>query len=224
MPAGENAIIEYLSQNPDFLIRHPDLLKDLSVPHGFQGKAVSLLEYQARLLRERLRGLELQCESENLKAKAHRHLSKQLKPLVRVLCECTDRRRILDILETFLIDYYSATSIRIFAAAVSGSGLDGNRKLLRPLDAWRRGLFTLLLNNPKPLCDSLQIEHLSALFGEEAEQIHSSLLVPFRFRGHEALLAAGSTEWNQYRHGVDLDILATVIEIVSHLTEPAAAC
>ncbi|MGH8549854.1 MAG: DUF484 family protein [Methylococcales bacterium] len=223
MPPGENTIIEYLTRNPDFLVRHPDLLKHLSVPHGFQGRTLSLLEYQARLLRERLRVLELQTESESLKADAQRRLSRHLKPLVRILYECNDQRRILAILETFLIEYYSATSIRIFAAGVSGKGLERNRNLLRPLDARRRGLFTLILNNPKPLCDSLQLEHLIALFGEEAESIHASLLLPFRFQGKEALLALGSTEWHSYQQSVEIDILSTVIEIVSRLTEPAAA-
>lgn len=219
MPARETAVIEYLSLNPDFLVRHPDLLRQISVPHGFTGKTVSLLEYQTRLLKEKLRALQLEYEAQSQKASALRRLSRSLKSLIVLLYECNDHGRLLEVLETFLVEYYSATSIRIFAGALPGKGIAADRIPVRPLDAWRRGLFTLLLNNPKPLCDSLQLEHLTALFGEEAECIHSSLLLPFRFRGKEALLAVGSTAWNQYKQGVELDILTTVIEIIARLTE-----
>ncbi len=222
MPNGENSIIEYLTRHPDFLIRHPDLLSHLSVPHGFQGTTVSLLEYQARLLRERLRGLERQTESENLKANARRDLSKHLKPVVLGFYECDDPLQTLDILDDFLGEHYAADWIRLFAAALSRNSSAGDRTRLGPLDTRRRGLFTLLFNNPKPLCDSLQQEHLAILFGEHSDLIRSSLLLPFRYLGKEALLAVGSAGWRQYQQSVELDILTAVIEILSRLTEPAA--
>lgn len=222
MPNAESSILEYLIRNPDFLVRHPDLLSRLSIPHGLQGTAVSLLEVQARLLRERLRRLERQTESENLQATARRNLSKHLKPAVLGLYECADPLHRLEILDGFLVDHYSADWIRLFAAALSANGSAGARIRLSPLDTRRRGLFTLLFNNPKPLCDSLQQEHLANLFGEHADLVHSSLLLPFRYFGKDALLAVGSAGWHQYQQGVELDILTAVIEILSRLTEPAA--
>src|SRR5690606_36444363 len=53
----EAGVIEYLLQNPDFLERHPQLLAELRIPHPC-GTAVSLLEHQARVLRERNRALQ----------------------------------------------------------------------------------------------------------------------------------------------------------------------
>ena len=219
MSTGENAVIEFLTRNPDFLIRHPDLLRRLTVPHGFDGKAVSLLEYQARLLRERLDALEQQYQSECLKSDAHRRLSKNLKTFLARLYASRSTAQLLDALKIFLNQHFSASSIRIFAAAHAANGSATTSGILYPLDAWRRGLFTLILNNPKPLCDSLQYEHLAALFGEEADRIHSSVLIPLRFRNAEALLALGSREWHKYRQSLELDILTVVTEILSQLSE-----
>jgi hypothetical protein len=42
-------------------------------------------------------------------------------------------------------------------------------------------------------------------------------------RGDEALLAVGSDSWHQYQQGIELDMLRTVLEVVSSLTEPSAA-
>lgn len=57
-PITEDDIANYLVQTPDFFERHADVLAtvELSSPHG--GRAVSLQERQADLLREKIRLLE----------------------------------------------------------------------------------------------------------------------------------------------------------------------
>ena len=45
-------VAEYLRQNPDFFISQGELLADLSLPHE-SGKAISLLERQVKILRDR---------------------------------------------------------------------------------------------------------------------------------------------------------------------------
>ncbi|OOE63717.1 hypothetical protein BZG14_09000 [Salinivibrio sp. IB282] len=57
MPLSDEAVATYLKDNPDFFIRHRDLLTQLTVPHGEQG-AVSLVEIQLKRLRERVTELE----------------------------------------------------------------------------------------------------------------------------------------------------------------------
>lgn len=54
----EPEVLEYLRTHPDFFARHAALLGDVRVysPHG--GRAVSLQERQAEILREKIRALE----------------------------------------------------------------------------------------------------------------------------------------------------------------------
>ena len=47
----EQAVVDYLTAHPDFFTRHPQLLRDLSLPHD-SGNAVSLIERQVELLRK----------------------------------------------------------------------------------------------------------------------------------------------------------------------------
>ena len=58
-PITEDDIAQYLANSPDFFERHASLLAavQLSSPHG--GRAVSLQERQAEMLREKIKGLEL---------------------------------------------------------------------------------------------------------------------------------------------------------------------
>ena len=48
---GPEAVSDYLLTHPDFFIDHPEVLKELQVPH-LSGNAVSLVEKQLILLRE----------------------------------------------------------------------------------------------------------------------------------------------------------------------------
>ena len=45
-------VASYLKANPEFFIKQEDLLADLSLPHK-SGKAISLLERQVTILRDR---------------------------------------------------------------------------------------------------------------------------------------------------------------------------
>jgi uncharacterized protein YigA (DUF484 family) len=51
-------VARYLNEHPDFFDQHPELLGLLNVPHPQSGQAISLVERQSLLLRDRIRGLE----------------------------------------------------------------------------------------------------------------------------------------------------------------------
>lgn len=58
-PLTEDDIAQYLLNRPDFFERHAELLAAVQLTSPLTGRAVSLLERQAEILRERLRQLEL---------------------------------------------------------------------------------------------------------------------------------------------------------------------
>ena len=51
-------VAQFLSEHPDFLHQRPDLLRLLEIPHLQDGQAISLVERQSLILRERVRALE----------------------------------------------------------------------------------------------------------------------------------------------------------------------
>lgn len=214
----ETAVQRFLEANPEFLIDHPSLLLKMSVPHGVGGGTVSLLEYQARLMREKLAHLQQQNNSQRLREYSSRILAQKLPELTTRLFECDHGAELLGLLQTFLVSHYDANWVRIFVAPESAHPETTELEYVRLLEPRIRGLFCLLMNNPKPLCDSLQHEHLSALFGEPADRIHSTLLVPFRYGGGEALLAVASMSWQRYSQGTELDLLVSIIRILSGLS------
>lgn len=48
----------FLAEHPDFFDQHPQLLESITVPHPHTGQAISLIERQSLLLRDRIKSLE----------------------------------------------------------------------------------------------------------------------------------------------------------------------
>jgi uncharacterized protein YigA (DUF484 family) len=54
----DDEVVRFLREHPDFFQQHPALFTELLLPDPHEGNAVSLVERQAVLLRERVKGLE----------------------------------------------------------------------------------------------------------------------------------------------------------------------
>ena len=52
-------IAQYLADHPDFFDQHPELLAGMQLPHPQNGQAISLVERQSLMLRERIKSLEM---------------------------------------------------------------------------------------------------------------------------------------------------------------------
>jgi uncharacterized protein YigA (DUF484 family) len=55
----EEQVIGYLKAHPDFFEQAPHLLSEINVPHPQSGQAISLIERQATVLRDRIKSMEL---------------------------------------------------------------------------------------------------------------------------------------------------------------------
>lgn len=52
-------IAQYLADHPDFFDQHPELLAGMQLPHPHNGQAISLVERQSLMLRDRIKSLEM---------------------------------------------------------------------------------------------------------------------------------------------------------------------
>jgi uncharacterized protein YigA (DUF484 family) len=52
-------VAQYLVDHPDFFDQHPELLAGMQLPHPHNGQAISLVERQSLMLRERIKSLEM---------------------------------------------------------------------------------------------------------------------------------------------------------------------
>ncbi|MBL0945640.1 MAG: DUF484 family protein [Hydrogenophaga sp.] len=93
-PITEDDIAQYLANSPDFFERHAGLLAEvqLTSPHG--GRAVSLQERQAEMLREKIKGLELKAAEMVRHGKENTAIADKLQRWTRELLMVREAREV----------------------------------------------------------------------------------------------------------------------------------
>ncbi len=211
---NDQDVADYLRRHPDFFEDKPTLLADLRVPHT-TGSAVSLVERQVAVLREGNTRLQKQLNEWVQVARENSQLNAQLHKLTLQIIECDSLDALLSLIDRQLRLNFSASLVALRLLM----SVDDNRLTLRdefPEDADAfRGLFRRLLSAGKPHCGQLNDEQLLALFGEQAEGIASSAVLPLGKQGDLGLLAIGSFEKDHYHTSMDTRFLDNLAEVIT---------
>ncbi|MBI1731860.1 MAG: DUF484 family protein, partial [Gammaproteobacteria bacterium] len=102
---------------------------------------------------------------------------------------------------------YAADEFRVFVFRDDTQAASGDGIRFLPRSAKLKYLFIELLNRNKPLCGSLQDEHIRLLFQAADDHVNSTLVVPLRYPDWEGLIAVGSRDRGRYSRSFELDII-----------------
>ena len=118
-PITEDDIAQYLANSPDFFERHASLLAavQLTSPHG--GRAVSLQERQAEMLREKIRGLELKAAEMMRHGKENTAIADKLQRWMRELLLVREARDLPRVAATELSAQFLVPQVGIKVWGVS---------------------------------------------------------------------------------------------------------
>lgn len=112
-PITEDDIAQYLANSPDFFERHAGLLAEvqLTSPHG--GRAVSLQERQAEMLREKIKGLELKAAEMVRHGKENTAIADKLQRWTRDLLMVREAQHIPDVIAEGLVSQFLVPQVAI---------------------------------------------------------------------------------------------------------------
>ena len=102
---NDDVVSDYLRENHDFLQRHPDMLDYLQISHP-TGSAVSLVERQVSVLRERNMDMRHRLNALTSSARANDKLFEQSSQLVLQLLEADSPAAIYDIFMTAMTNEF----------------------------------------------------------------------------------------------------------------------
>lgn len=192
----ELSVIEFLSQNPQFFERQPDLLAELQIPHA-SGSAISLLEHQVRVLRERNQGLQHRLDELLEVARDNDRLAERMHRLTLELMDAKSLEAVLFCLKDELLSNFDCDAVVV---KLLGQG-DATQGWVE-LNLAERKAFSQVLKEPKPVCGRLPREQLEFLFGDTAAAIGSAALVPLADPELVGLLAMGSFRTDRFHPGM----------------------
>ncbi|MEM6773711.1 MAG: DUF484 family protein [Pseudomonadota bacterium] len=209
----EDDIHDFLMQNPDYLQRNPELLGVLHIPHS-TGSAVSLVERQVSVLRERNVDLRHRLRDLGQAARDNDQLFEDTRALVLALLETRDldscEAALLSVLrDRFALEY---ASLMLFDDAFAGQ-----TALRRVSQSDLRAEVGSLLGRGGTGCGALRAEAFAFLF--PAHRILGSAAVAEISLNGESLgaLAVGSASAAHYSEDMGTLFLEFTAEVLARL-------
>lgn len=227
LPDSPENIIEYLRDHPDFFVEHTDILSELSIPHNTPGQlastgnVASLIEHQVAQLRHENSSLNKNLAKSEEDIAHQRKLAKATHDLSLQLMKVDSLKALNDLLSKSLRQFYQAERFLFLVFKTPTDSEDCSDIHFLEANSEIAFMFTELFHHNKPLCDSLQAEHIDALFGimEGAESIRSTALIPVQQSDWHGMLVLGSKKQDQYCHGFKMDLLNYITMISAALIE-----
>ena len=192
-------IAAWLRDHPDFFIQRADLLELIRLPDP-RGEAVSLLERQAQILRERNHELRDRLNGLLDVARENDELFEKTRALVLSLVEARNSSQLCEnLLRSLKKDFgCDAVALLVYDRDLQLTG--EVRANVRCLAAGQLPeALQLLLRNGKAVCGVLRPSELEHLFPEQKDKVQSAAMVPLEFQGRQGLLAIGSFDPQHFR-------------------------
>ena len=212
-------VAKYLGKYPDFLIRHPEVLESIELPHE-SGGAVSLIEKQVKLLRDKNSKLSKQLNQLVSVASDNEQLMSRLHHLTLELMIIDDLGLFFDRLILSMKSEFNADIINVSLIDREIDTHEDTPVFLVRRDDPDIQLFQSTMDKGETTCGRLSDHKLQFLFGSRSQWVQSTALVPL---GEDGLMAIGSSDPARFYPGMGtlfLDLLASVVISRLSLTEP----
>jgi uncharacterized protein len=211
----EESIRSFLTENPDFFARHPELTTELAIPHAMAG-AASLLEYQAKLLQQKNRELQEQLQGLVTNARDNESVSARLHDLsVALLSQGSATDTFAEIYQALAENFRAdCSAIWVFATPVNPEARGCGEFV--GAEAAASGPMLACLRTKRPVCGALDDESAMMLFAELAPSLRSAALVPLDAERLRGVLAIGSFDSERFGLHVGTLFLEQLGRLVSH--------
>ncbi|HYL03631.1 MAG TPA: DUF484 family protein [Steroidobacteraceae bacterium] len=218
----EESIAEYLQRNPDFFERHQAVLARLKLPHARGGAAISLVERQIEVLREKLAGLEGKLAELLRVARANEGVAERLHRFTRRLLHATPRAEAIARIESGLREDFDAFHAVLVLIGAPSAGPPERFVRTVPADDPNLHSFDSLLASGRPRCGQARDSQREFLFGPDGAVLGSVALVPLGAKGSLGLLALGSADRDRFHPGMSTEFLSRMGELIADTLSAAA--
>ena len=208
---------DYLAAHPDFFEKHASLLNSLNLPHA-SGDAVSLVERQISVLRQKDIKLEKQLKDLIRVARANDLLSAKIHELTMQLFSAHDLKTTIIALEEGMRSGFAADQavLVLFGDPDRFEDVTGGRFFrVVAKDADVLGPFKTFMEGSSARCGQIRDAQREFLFQEDAEEIGSAALVPLSKDSAIGFLAIGSADASRFHPAMSIDFLTRLGDLVA---------
>lgn len=214
---SDQAVREFLKDNPDFFERHSSLLSALRLPH-VTGGTVSLVERQVSVLRQKDVKLERRLKDLLKVARANDLLAGKIHQLSLVLLAARTLDDTLTAIEQSLrVDFDAEQSVLALFGDPDNFADVAKHRFFRAIERNddALGAFSTFLDSDTPRCGQIRDAQRDFLFPGNGDEVGSVALVPLGKKSATGFLAIGSVDANRFHPGMSIDFLARIGDMVT---------
>lgn len=218
----EGMVAEYLKDNLDFFDKRPDVLTEINIPHQ-HGNAVSLVERQVAVLREQ-NDLSRKRLHELIEiARQNEELARRMHQLALTLMDADEPKDIFNTLYENLKKNFRADRVvvRLFAEPAFVDSFPTDE--FAGKDTQEQSLFKSIIEKRLPLSGRMKRQQQVFLFGDDGDQIASSVMIPLHGEGWGGIMSIGSFDAERFQPGMGVELLANLGEVLSFILKPWVA-
>lgn len=214
LPNAEQ-VAAYLRAHKDFFVDHEALLADITIPHE-TGKAVSLVERQVGVLRER--NIELRERLTRLLdvARENDMLFEKMRGLILALLETRTVAQLAGVLERELRQRFGSEYVSFLLFDVAGA--TGAAQSIPLLAAQEK--IPSLAKGRQAIAGQLRKDELQFLFGHEGERVKSCAVVPVLHERPLGMLAIGSSSPDHFKSSMDTLFISFIGDVLARVLLP----
>lgn len=215
---ADEQVGDHLVAHPDFFERHPGVLARMRLPHQRGSAAVSLVERQVLVLREKHGALEQKLAELIDNGRANDAIADRMHRLTRRLLRARDAAGVVAALDASLREDFGASRWVVVLTDPSLTGLaslghPNLRVVLRQSPELK--VFETFFETARPRSGQIRDSQRDYLFPAEGGQVGSTVLIPLGERASLGLLAIASQDTERYLPTMSTDFLVRIGEIVS---------
>lgn len=213
--ADESQVVDYLISNPDFFLEHATLLNDLKLQHE-SGKAISLIERQVSVLREKNQYFESKLSEMVDAVHENQRLHVSMQRLAINLFAADSLDDVLGIVDDELRHKLGADFVAFrLATEASEASAEARQSSYVTQDDVILQDFSASIESKKIQCGRLSNEQLAALFEDAADDVKSAAVIPVSDAGIRGVIALGSDDDQRYHPGMGTDFLSSLADLIS---------
>jgi len=210
-PLNDDIVRDYLINHDDFLQRHPDMLDYLHVSHA-SGSAISLVEKQVSVLRERNMDMRQRLKALTANAKDNDILFERTRALVLKLLAADS---IESLYSTFIDVMAAEFRVEYASMILFGENSDSAGWRNETQDTVKAEIGSLFRGH-KAVCGALRNEELKFLF-PGGNGVGSAAVMPLAGNEQLGLIAVGSSDANYYNSKVGTLFLSHIADVIVQL-------
>jgi uncharacterized protein YigA (DUF484 family) len=208
LESGEQAIIDYLHADPDFFVRHPRLLAQLNLPHE-SGRAVSLVEHQMAIMRERNVDMRRRMNQLLDAARQNDGLFAKTRSLTLALLDASSLQELNEVLATYVLVDFEADFVCCHTHGGQFS-LDHIQNHDQPFP------FSHLFSGDKALCTTLREDELQMVFPiSQHPGSGSAVMLPLELETGTGALCIGSKDPQRFSNDMETLFVTYIADVLT---------